>query len=112
MAAFEIADFVKQVKKSDRDNMPHFDIRIGINTGPVIAGVVGTKKFAYDIWGDTVNIASRMESNSESGKINISDNTYQLIKEDFNCTYRGEIEAKNKGKMKMYFVNTIKVKTT
>jgi len=111
MAAFEIANFVKEAKKCDPDNMTRFDIRIGINTGPVVAGVVGTKKFAYDIWGDTVNIASRMESNSEPGKINISDNTYQLIKEDFNCTYRGEIEAKNKGKMKMYFVDAIKVKT-
>ena len=110
MAAFEIADFVKEAKNFDPDNMTRFDIRIGINTGPVVAGVVGTKKFAYDIWGDTVNIASRMESNSEPGKINISDYTYQLIKEDFNCTYRGEIEVKNKGKMKMYFVDDIKVK--
>lgn len=110
-AGYEMADFVKEAKKFDPDNMTRFDIRIGINTGPVVAGVVGTKKFAYDIWGDTVNIASRMESNSEPGKINISDNTYQLIKEDFDCIYRGEIEAKNKGKMKMYFVDAIKVKT-
>ena len=74
-----------------------------------MAGVVGTKKFAYDIWGDTVNIASRMESMSEPGKINISENTYALIKEDFDCEYRGEIEAKNRGKLKMYFVNDTKV---
>jgi class 3 adenylate cyclase len=67
--------------------------------------VVGIKKFSYDIWGDTVNIASRMESNSEAGKINISAFTYNIIKNDFDCKYRGEFEVKNKGKMKMYFVN-------
>ncbi len=88
-----------------------FDIRIGINTGPVVAGVVGTKKFAYDIWGDTVNVASRMESKSEPGKINISENTYNIIKDDFACQPRGEIDVKNRGKMKMYFVNRKKDKT-
>jgi len=104
-AAFEIAEFVDQSKKEDPNNLTRFDIRIGINTGPVVAGVVGTKKFAYDIWGDTVNIASRMEAKSEPGKINISDNTYQLIKDQFCCSYRGEIPAKYKGNLKMYFVN-------
>ena len=107
-AAIEIAEFVNESKKVDPDDMTRFDIRIGINTGPVVAGVVGNKKFAYDIWGDTVNIASRMESNSEPGKINISDNTYQLIKDQYECTYRGEIDAKNKGMMKMYFVDGLK----
>jgi len=107
-AAIEIAEFVNESKKVDPDAMTRFDIRIGINTGPVVAGVVGKKKFAYDIWGDTVNIASRMESNSEPGKVNISDNTYQLIKGQYKCTYRGEIDAKNKGMMKMYFVNGLK----
>ncbi|NNC70143.1 MAG: adenylate/guanylate cyclase domain-containing protein, partial [Flavobacteriaceae bacterium] len=107
-AAFEIADFM-ELSKSNKDIMP-FDVRIGINTGPVVAGVVGTKKFAYDIWGDTVNVASRMESMSKPGRINISENTYQLIKETFNCKYRGEIDVKNKGMMKMYYVNGLKTK--
>lgn len=106
-AALEIAAFVNESKKADPDAMTRFDIRIGINTGPVVAGVVGKKKFAYDIWGDTVNIASRMESTSEPGKVNISDNTYQLIKDQYQCSYRGEIDAKNKGMMKMYFVEGI-----
>jgi class 3 adenylate cyclase len=66
---------------------------------------VGTKKFAYDIWGDTVNVASRMESMSEAGKINISESTYALVKDNWNCEYRGEIQAKNRGQLKMYFVN-------
>jgi class 3 adenylate cyclase len=92
-------------KKNEEAAEKIFDIRIGINTGPVVAGVVGSTKFAYDIWGDTVNVAARMESNSEPGKINISENTYELVKEDFACEYRGEIEAKNRGKLKMYFVN-------
>ena len=107
-AAFEIANFVEETKKDVAASELTFDIRIGINTGPVVAGVVGTKKFAYDIWGDTVNVASRMESMSEPGKINISENTYDLIKDDFACEPRGEIDVKNRGKMKMYFVNRLK----
>ena len=71
----------------------------------MVAGVVGHKKFQYDIWGDTVNTASRMEQNSEPGRINISESTYELIKKHYNCEYRGEVEAKGKGKVKMYFVN-------
>ncbi|MBT8260908.1 MAG: tetratricopeptide repeat protein, partial [Bacteroidia bacterium] len=89
MAAFDIAEFVKSAKTRKSNSNTRFDIRIGINTGPVVAGVVGTKKFAYDIWGDSVNIASRMESCSEPGKINISENTYTLVKNTFNCEYRG-----------------------
>lgn len=80
-------------------------IRIGIHTGELVAGVVGKRKFAYDIWGDTVNVASRMETNSESGHINISEATYKLVNEKFHCHYRGELEVKNKGKMGMYTVD-------
>jgi class 3 adenylate cyclase len=103
-AAIEMAQFVEQVKKDKPEGIIPFDIRLGINTGPVVAGVVGTKKFQYDIWGNTVNLASRMESSSIPGKINISENTYRLVKDDFECNYRGEVEAKNGQKLKMYFV--------
>lgn len=103
-AACEMIQFVDEAKKINSEKETRFEMRIGVNTGPVIAGVVGTKKFAYDIWGDTVNIASRMESNSESGKINISENTYKLVKDQFECEYRGEVPVKSKGVMKMYFV--------
>ncbi|MCD6012275.1 MAG: hypothetical protein K0Q79_2137 [Flavipsychrobacter sp.] len=81
-----------------------FQIRIGIHSGSVVAGIVGVKKFAYDIWGDTVNTAARMEQNSEAGKINISQTTYDLVKDKINCEYRGEIDAKGKGQLKMYYV--------
>ena len=108
LAAFEIAQFIEESKQIKKDDITHFDIRIGINTGPVVAGVVGIHKFAYDIWGDTVNVASRMETLSNPGRINISENTYELVKDVFQCKYRGEIEVKNRGMMKMYFVNGIK----
>ena len=105
-AAKDIQTFVSDLairKKAKGQNC--FEVRIGINSGPVVAGIVGTKKFQYDIWGDTVNTASRLESGGEIGKINISESTYQLVKGHFNCEYRGEVEAKGKGKVKMYFVN-------
>ncbi|HMI06329.1 MAG TPA: adenylate/guanylate cyclase domain-containing protein, partial [Flavobacterium sp.] len=87
------------------ENERVFEVRIGINSGPVIAGIVGVKKFAYDIWGDTVNLAARMESSSISGKVNISSNTFELVKHDFDCKHRGKIIAKNKGEVDMYFVD-------
>lgn len=96
-AALEICAFIQQ------SNSP-FQVRIGINSGPVVAGIVGVKKYAYDIWGDTVNTAARMEQNSEAGKINISGATYQLVKNSFDCSHRGKIQAKNKGEIDMYFV--------
>jgi adenylate cyclase len=83
---------------------PLWELRIGINTGPVVAGVVGKMKYAYDIWGDTVNIASRMESNGQPGKVNISSATYALIKDKYSCEYRGKISAKNIGDVDMYFI--------
>lgn len=84
-----------------------FEIRIGIHTGNVVAGIVGIKKFQFDIWGDTVNTASRMESSGEAGKVNVSETTYELIKHKFPCEYRGKIKAKNKGEIDMYFVKNV-----
>ena len=107
MAALEIQEFMQQQKSHNGDEL-FIELRIGIHTGPVIAGIVGTKKFAYDIWGDTVNIASRMESSGEVGKVNISGTTYQLIKDNFACEYRGKIAAKNKGDVDMYFIESAK----
>jgi class 3 adenylate cyclase len=84
---------------------PYFEMRIGIHTGPVVAGVVGSHKFAYDIWGDTVNTAARMEQSSEPGQINISQTTWEQVKEQIPCTFRGKLPAKNKGEIAMYFVD-------
>lgn len=87
-----------------RTGRNYFELRIGIHTGPVVAGVVGVKKFAFDIWGDTVNIASRLEASSEVGRVNISGTTYERIKDKFACEYRGKVQAKHKGVIDMYFV--------
>ncbi len=101
--------FVQYMEKRKQEkiakNEPFFEIRIGINTGPVVAGVVGKKKFAFDIWGDAVNLASRMESSGEAGRINISGETHKYIQDKFFFTYRGRIQAKNKGEVDMYFVD-------
>ena len=92
------------VTKMVPDGIEKFEIRIGIHTGPIIAGIVGIKKFQYDVWGNTVNVASLMESSSEPHKINISQATYGYVKDEVTCIDRGEIIAKHNEKMKMYFV--------
>ncbi len=101
-AAIEILDVIREQQLNSDSGF--FDIRIGIHTGPLVAGVVGNKKFAYDLWGDTVNTAARMEQNSEANRINISQSTYELVKDKFHCSFRGKQPAKNKGLIEMYFV--------
>jgi class 3 adenylate cyclase len=109
LAAMEIRDFMNnRYAEKFYEGKDYWQCRIGINTGNLIAGIVGVKKFAYDIWGDTVNTASRMESCGAVGRINVSESTYQHIKDHFDCEYRGSIEAKGKGHIDMYFVNGIK----
>ncbi len=110
LAALEIIDFVEQIK-NNRETKPFhlYELRLGIHTGPVMAGVVGQRKFAYDIWGDTVNTASRMESNGTAGMINISGTTYELVKDFFDCEHRGSIEVKGKGLLEMYYLHRLKL---
>lgn len=108
LAALEMQAFIaKRKAESDAAGKRAFEMRVGIHTGPVVAGIVGVKKFQYDIWGDTVNTASRMESNGQVGKVNISESTYMLLKDDpdFAFENRGMIEAKGKGEIEMYFVH-------
>ncbi|TGN19058.1 adenylate/guanylate cyclase domain-containing protein [Leptospira idonii] len=109
LAALEVQSFMNQLKEiKSALNLPFWELRLGIHTGPVVAGVVGRFKFAYDIWGDTVNTASRMESGGEAGKINISKETYELVKYFFVTEYRGKIHGKNKGDLDMYFVHRLR----
>ncbi len=104
-AALELCRITERIySENTTAGLPAFQIRVGLCSGPVIAGVVGEHKFQYDIWGDTVNTAARMESAGEVGRVNISSSTFQLVKDHFTCEYRGEVEAKGKGLVKMYFV--------
>jgi len=108
LAAIEMQVYMKKLKEASQlQGMKYWDIRIGIHTGAVVAGVVGHKKLSYDIWGDTVNTASRMESSGEAGKINISGTTYEFVKDFFICEHRGKMPVKYKGELDMYFVNGI-----
>jgi class 3 adenylate cyclase len=109
LAALEMQKYMQQMKNDpSRPAARFWDIRIGIHTGTVVAGVVGHKKITYDIWGDTVHTASRMESSGEPGKINISGTTYEFVKEYFTCDYRGRMPVKYKGDLDMYFVTGIR----
>lgn len=108
LAALEMQVYMSRLKEtSEVEGMKYWDIRIGIHTGTVVAGVVGQKKLSYDIWGDTVNTASRMESSGEAGKINISGTTHEFVKDFFICEHRGKMPVKYKGELDMYFVNGI-----
>ena len=108
LAGLEIMDYMQRLKKNGKEGIPYWDLRVGIHTGPVVAGVVGRKKFAYDIWSETVNAAARIESLGEVNRVNISETTYEYVQDYFECTPRGKIDAKNVGKINMYYVERIK----
>ena len=109
LAALEIEQLVSALREKEmRRRRPYWQIRIGVHSGDLVAGVVGREKFSYDVWGDTVNTASRLESSGVAGRVNISGATYELVKEFFDCEFRGKVPAKHKGEIDMYFVNRIR----
>ncbi|MCB1321606.1 MAG: adenylate cyclase, partial [Leptospiraceae bacterium] len=110
LAAMEFMDFVEQVNRIRQEitGGKFWSMRVGVHTGPVVSGVIGRSRFAYDIWGDAVNVASRMESAGEPGRLNISQTTYDQVKYFFDCEYRGRLPIKNRGAMEMYFVSGVR----
>lgn len=105
-AALEIIYFTERVRRENqKSGRPAWEVRVGIHTGELVAGVIGKNKFVYDVWGSSVNTASRMEAAGHAGKINISQSTYELVNNEFECTFRGEVQVKSLGRVKMYFVN-------
>ncbi|HYD22529.1 MAG TPA: adenylate/guanylate cyclase domain-containing protein [Flavipsychrobacter sp.] len=106
LAAMEMAQYIRDVRTQKlNDGKAYWDVRIGVHTGDVVAGIVGKRKFVFDIWGDAVNVANRLQTCSEEGRVNISDTTYKLVKDYFLCSPRGKIAVKNKGELDMYFVD-------
>jgi adenylate cyclase len=109
LAALEIEGLISELREKEMlRSRPYWQIRVGIHSGDLIAGVVGREKFSYDVWGDTVNTASRLESSGVAGRINISGATHELVKDFFDCEFRGKVPAKHKGEIDMYFVNRIR----
>jgi len=103
-AALEIVECVAEERRRAPTDRLVWDIRVGVHTGPLVAGVIGMRKFAFDVWGDTVNVASRLEENGLNGRINISAATYALVKERFNCIARGALDVRGRGPLEMYIV--------
>jgi adenylate cyclase len=104
----ELRNIVREFSLTPEPTGITFDIRIGIHTGPVVAGVVGTRRFAFDIWGETVNLASRMESSGAADCINISERTFGRVKDFFDCEHRGRVMTKDLKERDMYFVRGLK----